>query len=150
MSEKLESETPVAAATTCSACGQEWYAGVEAMCIKREKCGFRAMRVHSVQCPRALNGGWIKATDINRPGRWYWTRLGADDESCPQVVFIDMDNDGDAAPDFRVVCMGESSRTAKRLKQWADRGWEFMEIPLPNAELRDRSGSGAPIQDQPS
>ena len=121
---------------TCSACGQEWYAGAEAMCIRREKCGFRAMRVHSVQSPRAMDGGWIKATDINRPGGWYWTRLGADDESCPQVVFIDMDNDGDAAPDFRVVCMGESSRTAKRLKQWADREWEFMEIPLPNSIIK--------------
>ena len=118
-------------ATACSACGQEWYAGVEAMCIKRSACGFRAMRVQSVQCERALNPGWIKATDINRPGGWYWTRLGADDESLPQVVFIDMDNDGDAAPDFRVLCMGESSRTAKRLKQWHDRGWEFMEIPHP-------------------
>lgn len=107
------------------------------MCIKREKCGFRAMRVQSVQCPRAMSG-WINATDITRPGGWYWTRLGEDDGSCPQVVFIAMDNDGDSAPDFRVLCMGESSRTAKRLKQWHDQGWEFMEIPLPNVDVEAR------------
>jgi len=76
-------------------------------------------------------GEWIKATDINRPGGWYWVRLGDDDESCPMVVFIALENDGDAAPDFRVECAGENSRTAKRLKQWAERGWEFMAIPMP-------------------
>lgn len=82
-----------------------------------------------------IEGKWIKATEINRPGGWYWTRLGSDDESCPCVVFVTMDNDGDSAPDFRVVWNGESERTAKRLSHYADKGWEFMEIPMPETLL---------------
>ena len=87
------------------------------------------------------NSQWIKATDINRPGGWYWTRIGADDESCPCVVFVTMDNDGDSAPDFRVVWNGESERTAKRLSHYADNGWEFMEIPMPGYDFAAGGGT---------
>lgn len=88
-----------------------------------------------------IEGKWIKATDINRPGGWYWTRLGADDESCPCVVFVTMDNDGDSAPDFRVVWNGESERAAKRLSHYADNGWEFMEIPMPGYDFAAGGGT---------
>lgn len=87
------------------------------------------------------NSQWIKATDINRPGGWYWTRLGSDDESCPCVVFVTMDNDGDSAPDFRVVWNGESEHTAKRLSHYADNGWEFMQIPMPGYDFAAGGGT---------
>jgi hypothetical protein len=79
--------------------------------------------------------GWIKAMDINRPGGWYWIRCGIEDETCPCAVFIYMDQDGDSAPDFRVIWNGEDEKTARSLKHYADRDWLFMEIPLPNKEI---------------
>jgi hypothetical protein len=112
--------------TLCSACGQEWYEGVETECIKRGKCGFRAIRVQ-----------WVKAREVNSPGRWYWARISGIDEQedvCPQVVFITIDDDGMSAPEWRVLFIGEDERTAKTLSYLDERGWEFMEIPLPNAK----------------
>lgn len=41
--------------TTCSACGQTWYAGVESECIKRGKCGFK------VKSPRIVRFvAWVE------------------------------------------------------------------------------------------
>jgi hypothetical protein len=79
---------------------------------------------------------WIKARDVNSPGRWYWARIAGIDEQedvCPQVVFITIDDDGMSAPEWRVLFIGEDERTAKTLSYLDDRGWEFMEIPLPNS-----------------
>ena len=108
-------------------CGIKHELGKVAMDVRKDMVSALADIIRSAggQSP------WIKATDINRPGGWYWTRLGSDDESCPQVVFIAIENDGDSAPDFRVECVGEDGGTAKRLKQWAEGGWEFMEILNP-------------------
>jgi hypothetical protein len=77
-------------------------------------------------------GKWIKATDINYPGGWYWTRLNGNDESCPQIVFVALENDGDAAPDFVVEHIGEDCHKAKRLNHYAAQDWEFMPVPMPD------------------
>jgi hypothetical protein len=98
---------------------------------------------------------WINAMDINRPGGWYWIRCGIDDETCPSAVFIYMDEDGDSAPDFRVIWNGENEKTAKRLKHYVDRDWLFMEIPRPgvssSVKRKSNSNSGTncpPVETQ--
>jgi hypothetical protein len=78
---------------------------------------------------------WVKAREVNTPGRWYWARISGTDEqedTYPQVVFITIDDDGVSAPDWRVLFVGEDESTAKKLSRFDERGWEFMEIPLPN------------------
>ena len=85
-------------------------------------------------------GKWMDATEITRPGEWYWTRLGFDDP-CPQIVFIALENDGDSAPDFIVECIGEDSRTSKTLKNWKDRGFEFLPVIPPNVTGEPAAGS---------
>jgi hypothetical protein len=79
---------------------------------------------------------WLKAREVNNPGRWYWARISGIDEQedvCPQVVFITIDDDGMSAPEWRVLFIGEDERTAKTLSYFDERGWEFLEIPLPNS-----------------
>ena len=112
-------------------CLQEW---ADEFRSKRHPASLVIYRAIQRIAEKDEAGIWLKATDINRPGGWYWTRC-AEDDGCPQVVFVALGKDGDAAPDFQVLCMGEDAHTAKRLKHYAANGWEFMGIPAPETLL---------------
>ena len=77
---------------------------------------------------------WIKATDINKPGEYYWVALDGEEDPCPQIVFVTIVDDGDAAPDFEVIGMGELPRIPIRLKAYVENGWTFLHIPNPSRQ----------------
>jgi len=61
---------------------------------------------------------------------WYWLRLGKDD-FIPQVVYISLHQNGDSAPDFRVLHVGESARSASKLQKYTEQEWEFLPLQEP-------------------